>query len=656
MINIFKTLKSCPTYLLEKISKLGPIALIVTFILSLLSIHSIFRLLLVIVNIDRIHGDPEFLMSFPSGLRMDMIIICYLSILPTLTILILSKPQVEKIKAIILGYIVSILSIDLFMEIATFPFMEEYDRRPDILFIDYLDSPREVLGTLFADYKIYLCIAFIAILILAYVSRKIFSSLLTNYKPWKLSIRLLFLPIVAGLIFLGARSSLGSRPANIGTAIISDNHLVNEITLNSTYTVLYAVYRRLSHEKNPTKIYGRMKRKEAFERVRNISVIPQSDFVESEVPFAHRQVSPFKRQRPLNLVIILEESLGARFVGSLGGKPLTPNYDALTKEGLSFTNLYATGTRTVRGMESVVAGFFPMPGRSVIKIGLSKENFFTIATLLKSKGYATNFLYGGMSNVDNMRNFFSGNGFDKIYDESLIDNAEFRGVWGVSDEDLFNKAHRIFKEYGDKPFFSLLLTTSNHAPFQFPEGKIELYDQPQATRHNSMKYADYAIGQFFKLAKTAPYYENTIFLVVADHDTRVKGNALVPIDRFHIPALIIGPDVPLMQFDKLSSQLDLLPTLLHFIGLTTIHPMMGRNLMTLAEEVPGRAFMQFGDHNAYRRGDDVLIMLPHKEPRQFRYRKNQLIPVNVDEEFAKDALAYSSMPWYLYREREYRLP
>jgi phosphoglycerol transferase MdoB-like AlkP superfamily enzyme len=217
-------------------------------------------------------------------------------------------------------------------------------------------------------------------------------------------------------------------------------------------------------------------------------------------------------------------------------------------------------------------------------------------------------------------------------------------------------AHEVFIDHGDQPFFAVMLSTSNHSPFEFPEGRIELYEQPQATRLNAMKYADYAIGEFFRLARSASYYENTIFLVVADHDACLRENDLVPIDRFLIPGLIIGPDVPSLRYDVLSSQLNLPPTLLHFTGLTTIHPMLGHNLMTREPDARGHAFMQYGKHNAYRIADDVVIMLPEDEPRQFKYIDGRLLPATLDEEFARDALAHSLLPWKLYQEKEYRLP
>ena len=230
-------------------------------------------------------------------------------------------------------------------------------------------------------------------------------------------------------------------------------------------------------------------------------------------------------EKPYNVVIILEERLGAEFVGKLGGLPLTPNLDKLSKEGLWFDNLYATGTRSVRGIEAVTTGFLPTPARSVVKLGKSQRGFFSLASFLSERGYHNQFIYGGESTFDNMKGFFLGNGFQQIVDQKDIKEPAFTGSWGASDGDLFDKAHKLFSHQTDKPFFSLIFSSSNHSPFEFPDNAVELYEQPKNTVNNAVKYADHALGRFFEKARQSNYWNNTIFLVVADHNSRVYGNS-----------------------------------------------------------------------------------------------------------------------------------
>jgi phosphoglycerol transferase MdoB-like AlkP superfamily enzyme len=280
----------------------------------------------------------------------------------------------------------------------------------------------------------------------------------------------------------------------------------------------------------------------------------------------------------------------------------------------------------------------------------------TIAELLKRKGYFTEFIYGGDSDFDNMGAFFYGNGFEKVVDEAAFSHPVFHSTWGVSDEDLVRRANEEFVAKGDKPFFALMLSTSNHAPFDYPAGRIEPYEQPANTAPNAIKYADYAIGEFFRLAKKEADYKNTIFLVVADHNTRVYGADLLPINKFHIPGLIIGPGVKAGRFDKLASQVDLLPTLLDFMGVESDHPMVGHDLLAMKPDEPGRAIMQYGQTNAYEVGEHVVISQPYKPQLEFRYEDGKLIPEPLNPELARDALAHILFPYLLYREQSYRLP
>jgi phosphoglycerol transferase MdoB-like AlkP superfamily enzyme len=359
---------------------------------------------------------------------------------------------------------------------------------------------------------------------------------------------------------------------------------------------------------------------------------------------------------PINLVIILEESLGAEFVGALGGTPVTPELDNLAKQGIWFDNLYATGTRSVRGIEAIITGFTPTPARSVVKLPKSQTGFFTIAELLRRRGYDTSFIYGGEAHFDNMRQFFIGNGFDRIIEERDFFNPAFKGSWGVCDEDLFQRADQEFSQQAGKPFFSLVFTSSNHSPFEFPEGKTPLYESPSDTVNNAVKYADFALGEFFRKAKKSAYWENTLFLVVADHNSRVRGANLVPIEYFHIPALILGGQVEPQIYSRLSSQIDLLPTLLGMMGIQDNHPATGHDLFRPdIANIPGRAIMQYNTAQAYMRGDEVVVMGMDKKPALYHRSASGLTPAeSPNPGLIERALAYSVWSATAYQEQLYR--
>ncbi len=637
--------------------KLGPLYVTCLFFVLGLAVISIFRTILTVIYYERLSTTPEFYLLFPVGIRMDSLLLSYLLVIPSIFLLILPKSLVFKLKYIFALWLTSTLVLIFYLEVATFPFIEEYDLRPDRKFFEYLQHPREVSQMLWKAYKLEVIVGSIFVFLSALFFWKISLRALSSYKPWRWNHRLYVSPLAIGLLFLGARSSIGHRPANLSSASFSNNHLANELALNSAYSLSYALYRNFRYEQDPSKMYGHIDQKEVFSRIKK-SLIRDSKFeiIDSEIPFLHKQQSPIKTERPLNIVIFLQESMGAVDVGCLKGPDITPNLCRLKDEGLWFSNMYATGTRTVRGIEAVLSGFLPTANTGVVKLDLAKKGFFTAASLLKTHKYDTSFIYGGMSNFDEMKSFFLGNGFDQIYDEPTFVNPEFTGTWGVSDEDLIRKANQIFTQKKSKPFFSLILSTSNHVPYEFPDGEIKLYEQPKQTHSNAIKYADHAIGLFFELAKKEEYFKNTLFLVVADHNSHVRGNDHVPIDKFHIPALLIGPNVPQKEISLLSSQIDLMPTLMHFSGLDSIHPMVGRNLMQLAPEAKGRSIMQYADNAAYRVEDQVIVLRPFLKPKQFDYSTGKMVPAALDQELAQDALAYASLPWLLYSQKLYRLP
>ena len=629
---------------------------IFSFFLIGLSITTISRILLFFVFKERVVENPNYGQLFLIGLRFDLILMCYIAFLPTVLISLLPDSVLKHFKKFFNIYFIFFLFLFLLMELSTLDFINQYDTRPNRLFLDYLIYPKEVVGTLLKSYLPSLIITTILLGIALFFAfkhgKKIFYPQESNYKT-----KLLLFLVVAFFLFWGARGSLTSkRPINASNAIFCSDQMTNSLGLNSLYTVAFAAY-SMKNE-GDVKKYGKMDELEAYSRVKKYMDV--TEFIPGEVPFLHLQ-KPDAPQPKYNVVIFLQESLGAEYVGCLNGLPLTPELDKLSKEGLLFTNLYCTGTRSVRGIEQVTAGFLPNPSESIVKLGGSQQGFFTLADAFGRQNYDTSFIYGGMANFDNMASFFNGNGFKNIIDETDFDKDgkkyAMKGTWGYSDEDLAVKANEYYKNLGNKPFFSLMFSTSNHEPFEFPDGRIQLYEQPKNTVHNAMKYADFSIGKFFELAKKEAYFKNTIFVVIADHNTRTYGKNLVPVNKFHIPALIIAPNVEKgITYDNLASQMDIPSTVLALSGITTKTPMPGRNLLKLLKGTKGRTIMLFHETYAFRVEDDIVILNPNAKPLQFKVKSDtDLIPVALNEEFAKDALAHIVASSNLYKKRVYKI-
>jgi phosphoglycerol transferase MdoB-like AlkP superfamily enzyme len=541
----------------------------------------------------------------------------------------------------------------LLLEASTPQFIVEYDTRPNRLYFEYLGHPREVFGMLWEGYKLVLLGA---VLVVA-VGMCVGCRLLKSGQPdqplrwwWR---PLLGLALVAVCV-LSIRGTLDHRPINASTVAFSNDAMVNALPLNGFWAVTNAAY-LTQDEISSFDLYGKMPLDEMTQIVRAASGLPEQ-MLDPHLPTLHAQTPSVKRDKPLNLVIILQESLGAQYSARLGGAGLTPELDALSQEGWWFERAYATGTRSVRGLEAVSTGFLPTPAQAVLTLPRAQTGFFTIAELLGRHGYFSRFIYGGEAHFDNMRGFFLGNGFNEVLDLPKFDSPKFVGSWGASDEDMFNELDRVLRQDTQRPTFNMAFSVSNHSPWEYPEGRIVPQGEP-ASVANTVRYADWAIGEFFKKARQAPYWKNTVFLIVADHDARVSGN-LVPVQHFHIPALILGPGIAPQSDPQIMSQIDLAPTLLSLMGIDTVHPMLGSDL---TRRPANRAMMQFGDNYGYLKagpsGESLVVLEPGKDARTSLYQvPDHYTPLASDVSQEREALAHVLWPSWAYREQRYALP
>lgn len=541
------------------------------------------------------------------------------------------------------------------LEVSTPQFISEYDTRPNRLYFEYLVHPREVAAMLWEGYKGVLFASAVLLLAAAWLGFRLFPVGRADgfMRWWK---RPLVTLAVIAVCVLAGRGTLQHRPINPSVVAFSSDAMVNTLPLNSLYNVFDAAY-RMRDERSSAALYPLMETDRMNALVREAAGLT-GPALDPAYPSEHVQRATVRRDKPLNLVIILQESLGAQYVGSLGGRDLTPNIDALGQQGWMFGRAYATGTRSVRGIEAVTAGFLPTVAEAVVKLPRSQSNFFTLAGVLGAHGYRSRFVYGGESHFDNMRGFFLGNGFNEIVDRKAFVDPVFVGSWGASDEDMFNQVDRLLRADGDKPVFTLAFSVTNHSPWEYPAGRIEPQGDP-ATVENTVRYADWALGKFFERARQAPYWDNTVFLVIADHDSRVYGANLVPVRHFQIPALILGGSIAPRRDDRIVSQIDMAPTLLSLMGLDNVNPLLGADL---TQRDPNRAIMQYGDNFAYLKGDTLAVIEPRKPVHIYNYRRAPLsdeegydeLPANPA--LADEALAHALWPSWAYREERYRLP
>ena len=309
----------------------------------------------------------------------------------------------------------------------------------------------------------------------------------------------------------------------------------------------------------------------------------------------------------------------------------------------------------MRGIEATITGFLPSPARSVVKLPGAQQNFYTLARSLRDAGYRTRFVYGGDANFDNMRRFLSNNGFDEVVEQRDFPDDLDRTTWGVADEHVLHRVHRMLEEApADEPQFIFVFTSSNHEPFDIPPGRFEPVAQPLERVENAVRYADWSLGRFFDEARDADYWDRSLFLVVADHNSRVYGDDLVPIDRFHIPGLFLGGDISPRTTTDLVSQIDLPVTALSLLGIEAIHPMVGRDLT--GDTPVNRAILQYRDNQAFVTDDRVVVLRPDLSPSFWTTSPDGLQPAATDDALASRALAYASWARIAYQAQLYSPP
>lgn len=537
-----------------------------------------------------------------------------------------------------------------FILIADYNFFEEFNAHFNTVAVDYLIYPQEVFVNLWDSYPLGKILTGLAVF-MAITAVFVFRAFKSTWKDTApLKIRILFLSgyCCVGLLSFFTMSMQATR--------FSPNRVLNEVASDGVYSFVYAALTR--HLDYPA-FYKTVPRDDAYARARRL--VSQPNAVLSQDPFSIRRSVQGNGVHPkYNLVVILVESFGAEFWGSLGrAETFTPRMDALAKEGVLFTNLYASGNRTVRGMEGVLASFPPLPGDSIVKRHLS-DNVSTLARTLKKENYQTVFLYGGRGVFDGMRSFNIRNGYDRFIEQKDFSNPSFTTVWGVADEDLGKKAVDEMREMSAKgPFFVTLLTVSNHKPYTYPEGRIP-EKASDHSRANAVKYTDWALGDFFERAKKEKFYKDTIFAVVADHGARIYGSQTIPIQSYKIPLLVVGANVPAgVRNDMLGGSLDVGPTLFGFLGLIYKSVFFGRDLFHLPKKDSWAVMNHNRDVGFYRDGRLVVLGINKKvEYYHLDTHANNLERVSqsdpVFDELEKDTMALYQVADELYTSQTYR--
>lgn len=567
----------------------------------------------------------DFLSIFVAGFVADIVASSFF--LPIIVIF-------QRIKrGSFVGHLIycAILVWTLFAQIL---FWDEFNTNFNFIAVDYLVYTHEIWGTLKESLPIYpilFCFVFISLLLALFSIR-----VAPKTKPsMKLAIGSLIIAITIGKYY----NSEVFGPVG--------NKYAHEISKNGPYEFFYAFF---NNSLDYTKYYPLTGTDAALKYVRDELESKDGFFIGDKNLL--RKITSSEHSLDKNVVVIMVESLSAEFLAHFGNKEnITPNLDKLAKESLFFTNIYATGTRTVRGLEALTLSIPPLPGTSIIRRPRN-GNLFNLGTPFREKDYATDFIYGGYSYFDNQQAFYLGNNFIVIDRNDLAkDEITFSNIWGVADEDIFNKAIEKYdaRDKRDKKFFSIIMTTSNHRPYNFPEGRIDL--PSGGGRSAAVKYTDYAIGKFIEDAKKKDWFKDTIFVITADHCASSAGKTSLPVEKYHIPLLIYSPDMIKPSINNnLGSQIDIGPTILGLLNFDYDSKFYGKDL---TKTNPGRAFISTYQLLGYLKDDMLVILSPHTNPVTYRLEGNKKV-LTQNSKLVNEAISYYQSAYELFTKGQMR--
>jgi len=561
------------------------------------------------------------------GLLNDIITFTYIGLVLSLFAFILPINRFHRYvnKTFFFIYISSLL----FISVSEFFFWEEFGSRFNFIAVDYLIYTREVAGNIAESYPVPIILGIIGVtaFIIQFIYNKIISNIIkhVNYQS-RLKLFVIFLSLAA--------ASFGIYNNKITD--ITSNRYASELAKNGIYN-FFSAYKNndLSYEK----FYQVIDPNLAHDILRKEVIEGEQKFLNDKT--ITRSIKYEAAPNKLNVMLVVVESLSKIFLDEkYENKSITPFINSILKDSIVFENFYATGTRTVRGLEAISLSVPPSPGTSIVRKP-KNEGLFNISTIFNQYGYESKFLYGGYGYFDNMNYFFGSNGF-KVFDRKNIDDSKvyFSTIWGVADEILFDKAieeaDESYKE--NKPFLNFIMTTSNHRPYTYPDNKIDI---PSGTgRAGAVKYTDFAIEQLIKKSRSKKWFDNTIFIITADHCASSGGKTNIPIDRYHIPLIIYSPKhIKPQVISKITSQIDLAPTILGLLNMSYESKFIGND--ALKKEHKERLFMSTFQLLGFYENQKFAVLGPMNSKWLYEVKdmKDQK-EIELDNNFLNKAISY----------------
>jgi len=628
--------------------RFGPLVVLALIVFTLSFITRVTLMIISWTNLELTF--LRFTGIFFIGLFYDMIVWSFFAIPVALYCWLMKDSWYQKkwqrIPLFILFFIITlILVINVGGEII---FWDEFNVRYNFIAVDYLVYTTEVLGNIRESYNIPFIAAGVAMLtvfIIFSIRKKLTASQEVSMRFGKRTVFffVFMLVPVAGYFLVNNRLKNSSS-----------NNYVNELGGNGIYEFGSAFW---NNELDYNKFYATRNDSANFKILRNMLQTPNAVFSNDPLSI-ERQIKNDSAEHRWNVMLISVESYSGDYLKRFGNtENITPYLDSLIPHGLWFDQFYASGTRTVRGLEALSLAIPPTPGQSIVRRP-GNDDMFTMGSVLKAKGYDVNYIYGGNSFFDNMGDYFSNSGYTVLDKRDIPDSLiHLTTAWGADDEASFDfTLQQCDKSFNaGKPFFNHMMTVSNHRPYIYPEGRIDISPSHQSIQ-GAVKYTDYAINKFIKDAQQKPWFNNTLFVIVSDHCAKSAGKTDLPVNRYHIPCIIYAPALvkPAIE-NRLISQIDLAPTLLGLMNLNYTSRFLGYDIFNMT---PGneRAFISTYQDMGYIKNGEMVILAPQQKVQMvkpdFLTGGNTLI--RSSDSLVNEAIAWYQGASFLYRSGGYK--
>jgi len=603
---------------------------------------SLVRLALLLYNGDMVGQTPWSTVAegFLNGLRFDLRVVVYISIPLLLAVLV---PRAMAARGLFRLWLTLASSLVMFLGLVEMDFYREFHQRLNGLVFQYIkEDPKTVLSMLWYGFPVvryvlaWLFGTWLLSLLFKGIDRltRSIGGVPRPATPWYN--RLAVFMVILLLAVVAARGTLRQGPPmRWGDAFTTDSNFVNQLGLNGTLTLIDAAKSRFGEDRaniwKPT-----LDPQKAQQNVRDLLLTPADTLVDADSAAVRRDfLPPAERTLPIrNVVVILMESFAGHSVGALGStEQITPNFDRLAKQGLLFDRFFSNGTHTHQGMFATMACFPNLPGfEYLMQTPEGGHKLSGLPALLSARDYDDVYVYNGDFAWDNQSGFFGNQGMTTFIGRNDFVNPVFSDpTWGVSDQDMFDRAaEELAHNYGKKPFYALLQTLSNHTPYALPKDLpvAPVTGQGRLDEHlTAMRYSDWALGQFFEKARKQPYYNETLFVIVGDHGFGNHQQVTeLDLGRFNVPLLLIAPGIQ-EKFGAVNhtvgTQVDIVPTIMGRLGGQTRHQCWGRDLLNLPPGDPGVGIIKPSGSEqivGLVQGDRILIESRDMEPRLYRYQ------------------------------------